>query len=102
VDMSQYFHTVYHAFITHTKIVKLSTKVTFEECIACLGAQVQALSIFLCNFQETFMLLVLCIPIALKDNINIPVPSEIVQELFNDGHCYLRLLLHRPFDMTIV
>jgi hypothetical protein len=59
-------------------MVKLSTKITFEERLACLGAQVRALSIFLCNFKETFMSLALRIHNALKDNINIPVPSEIM------------------------
>jgi hypothetical protein len=52
------------------------------------------LSIFLCNFQETFASLVLRIPHALENNINIPVPSEIMQQLFDDGRCYLGLLLH--------
>jgi hypothetical protein len=37
-------------------------------------------------FQETFMSLALHIPNALKDNINIPILSEIVQQLFDDGH----------------
>jgi hypothetical protein len=38
--------------------------------------------------------LALRIPNALKDSINIPIPSEIMQQLFDDGHCYLGLLLH--------
>jgi hypothetical protein len=40
------------------------------------------------------LLLVVHIPYALKDNINILVPSEILHQLFNDGRCYLGLLLH--------
>jgi hypothetical protein len=75
-------------------MVKPSTEVTFEEHPTYLGTQVQALSIFLCNFQETFTLLALHIHNALKDNINIPIPSEIMQQLFDDGCCCLRLLLH--------
>jgi hypothetical protein len=40
------------------------------------------------------MSLALRIPNVLKDIINIPVPFEIMQQLFDDGRCYLGLLLH--------
>jgi hypothetical protein len=43
---------------------------------------------------KKLLLLALRIPNALKDNINILVPSEIIQQLFIDGRCCLGLLLH--------
>jgi hypothetical protein len=38
--------------------------------------------------------LALRIPNALKDSINIPIRSEIMQQLFDDGRYCLGLLLH--------
>jgi hypothetical protein len=46
------------------------------------------------TFKKIFTSLALRIPNALKDSINIPIPFEIMQQIFYDGHYCLRLLLH--------